>query len=86
MPRISAFYGIVVFMFFDDHNPPHYHAHAAEREIVVRIADGSVLRGGLRPTDERRLLEWHRLHQEELAANWDRARRSQPLLPIAPLP
>jgi len=26
MPEISRFYGIVIRMFYDDHNPPHFHA------------------------------------------------------------
>jgi Domain of unknown function (DUF4160) len=26
MPEISRFFGIVIKMFFDDHNPPHFHA------------------------------------------------------------
>ena len=26
MPEISLFYGIRVTMYYDDHNPPHFHA------------------------------------------------------------
>jgi hypothetical protein len=26
MPEISRFFGIVIKMFFDDRNPPHFHA------------------------------------------------------------
>lgn len=26
MPEISRFFGIVIKMFFNDHNPPHFHA------------------------------------------------------------
>jgi len=28
MPEISRFYGIVIKMFFDDHDPPHFHAQS----------------------------------------------------------
>ena len=26
MPEISRFFGIIIRMFFDEHNPPHIHA------------------------------------------------------------
>lgn len=26
MPRISIFFGIVIYMYYDDHDPPHFHA------------------------------------------------------------
>lgn len=26
MPVLSMFYGIIIRMYFDDHNPPHFHA------------------------------------------------------------
>lgn len=32
MPRVSAFYRIVIAMYFDDHPPPHFHARYGEHE------------------------------------------------------
>ncbi|MCL0061309.1 DUF4160 domain-containing protein [Thermodesulfovibrionales bacterium] len=26
MPEISRFFGIIIRMFYDEHNPPHFHA------------------------------------------------------------
>ncbi|MBR1656884.1 MAG: DUF4160 domain-containing protein [Synergistaceae bacterium] len=26
MPEISRFYGIRIYMYYDEHNPPHFHA------------------------------------------------------------
>jgi Domain of unknown function (DUF4160) len=37
MPTISAFYGILIQMFWSDHAPPHFHALYAEYEAVVDI-------------------------------------------------
>ena len=37
MPEISRFYGIVIKMFFDDHNPPHFHALYGEYEVLINI-------------------------------------------------
>jgi len=33
MPTISVFYGIVIAMFYDDHQPPHFHARYAEHRV-----------------------------------------------------
>ena len=34
MPSICTFYGIVIYMYYNDHNPPHFHAEYAEFEAV----------------------------------------------------
>ena len=47
MPRISAFYGIVIKMYFRDHNPPHFHAIYAEHAAKVEISTGDVFEGQL---------------------------------------
>ena len=47
MPEICRFYGIVIRMFFDDHNPPHFHAIYGEHEVVIGIQSLAVLRGRL---------------------------------------
>lgn len=47
MPRLSQFYGIVVYMYWKDHQPPHFHAIYGEDEVLVRIDDATVLVGSL---------------------------------------
>jgi hypothetical protein len=47
VPRISAFYGIVIAMYFDDHPPAHFHAKYGEYEAQVAIATGEILNGEL---------------------------------------
>ena len=42
MPEISRFLGIIVFMVYDDHNPPHFHARYGDYEISVEILSGIV--------------------------------------------
>jgi hypothetical protein len=49
MPELSRFYGIVIKMYFDDHDPSHFHAEYAEDEAVIRIETLAVIAGGLRP-------------------------------------
>ena len=84
MPEISRFLGIVVGMFFNEHGPPHFHAVYGEHKITVEIQSGHVT--GEFPTRALRLvLEWASLHEQELVANWKRARRREPLARIEPL-
>ena len=60
-------------MLYRDHDPPHFHAYYGEYQISVGIRDGVV--AGTFPTRAlRHVLEWRELHQEELLANWQRAR------------
>lgn len=45
MPEISRFFGIVVEMFVEDHNPPHFHAFYGEYEALIDITGPSVFAG-----------------------------------------
>ena len=47
MPEISRFYGIIIRMFLDDHNPPHFHAAYGDDEVLVDINSLSVFAGKL---------------------------------------
>jgi hypothetical protein len=87
MPRISSFYGIAIYMYWNeaDHLTAHFHAHHAGYRASVSV-DGAVLAGNLEPRGLGFVREWARLHRDELLANWDRARRSERLLQIQPLP
>lgn len=85
MPVLAMFYGITIRMYFGDHHPPHFHALYANYEALIRIADGTVMRGQL-PSRARRLVEeWRILHRRELQAQWVRARAGHPVERIAPL-
>jgi hypothetical protein len=87
VPRISYFYGIGIWMYFNEgvHGRPHFHARYAEHTASVDL-DGTVLVGSLPPSARRLVREWAQLHQDELTANWQRALDGDPLEPIAPLP
>ena len=87
MPRVSAFYGIVIYMYWNerDHPVPHFHVYQSGRRASVSV-DGGVLAGDLELRANALVAEWSRLHREELLANWERARQNQPLAGIAPLP
>ena len=84
MPEISRFMGIAIKMFYNDHGVPHFHAVYAERKISLEVESGAV-HGSFPPRALRHAREWTELHEQELLENWDRARRGEPLKPIAAL-
>ena len=86
MPRLSAFYGIVIAMYFREHGRPHFHAVYAEHEATIAIDTLEVLAGSVPDRALRLVREWAELHRNELEANWRRARDFQELQPIGPLP
>ena len=71
-------------MFFDDHNPPHFHAEYAE--FVAQFDfDGNMIKGEM-PNNQRKLVEaWIVLHQDELKANWKISSEGGIIERIAPL-
>lgn len=84
MPVVSRFFGIVIFLNYRDHEPPHFHARYGEDEVTVEIKGGAV-RGSMSKRALRMVLEWVELHEDALARNWDLARAHKPLEPIPPL-
>ncbi|MBF0461417.1 MAG: DUF4160 domain-containing protein [Magnetococcales bacterium] len=84
MPVFSRFFGIVIFMHWNDHQPPHFHAKYSDFEAMIGL-DGAVLEGSLPRRAMALVMEWRTLHQRELQDNWDRVRLRQPLNNIDPL-
>lgn len=74
MPTIAYFLGISVRMYFNDHDPPHFHVRYQQFRARVRIADGEVIDGRLPPTVSRLVREWAELRRAELMKNWIAAR------------
>jgi hypothetical protein len=86
MPRISAFYGIVITMYFSDHDPPHFHTIYGEWEAQISIATGCPLGGGLPPRARRLVEAWRSQHYADLMRDWRKAQSGLPLDKIDPLP
>ncbi|WP_425575743.1 DUF4160 domain-containing protein [Nemorincola caseinilytica] len=85
MPQISIFLGIIIKMYYRDHNPPHFHAVYGEYEGLVDINNLELLSGHLPPRVLGLVIEWAAIHQSELLHNWDKAMKQETLLPIQPL-
>lgn len=85
MPRISSFYGIIIWMYWNDHNPPHFHATYNDFEILICISDLSVYAGSLPSRAFSLVIEWASLHKDELSENWKLMTEDMPLKKIEPL-
>ncbi len=85
MPEVSRFFGIVVALYYNDHEPPHFHARYGRQHALISIQSLSVLRGSLAPRALGLVMEWAAIHQGELLEDWNLARAQKPLNPIEPL-
>jgi hypothetical protein len=84
MPIISRFYGIIIFIFWRDHCPPHFHAKYAEDEITIEIQSGAV-NGTMAKRALKLVDEWRILHINELMEEWKLAEQRKSLFTIKPL-
>jgi hypothetical protein len=66
MPEISRFYGIIIAMFFDDHNPPHFHARYGGEKVAIEIESLRILEGHFSPRALGLVIEWAVQHRDEL--------------------
>jgi hypothetical protein len=85
VPEISRFYGIIIRMFYNDHAPPHFHALYGDDELIVGVAPVAVLAGRSSARVRSMVFEWAALHQQELLEDWERCRRAEAPISIAPL-
>jgi hypothetical protein len=86
VPRLSAFYGIVVYMYIRDHGVPHVHAKYGDEVASVELATGVLLAGSLKPRQAALVRQWVDLHRGELLQAWERAASGEPPGTIEPLP
>lgn len=85
MPQVSRFFGIIIKMYYNDHQPPHFHAEYNEFVAEIGIETFDVINGELPRRVMGLVLEWAAIHRDELRENWDSARANETILPIEPL-
>ena len=69
MPEISRFYGIIIYMYLMNHNPPHFHVKYKNFEAIISIENFAVLNGKLLSKALGLVVEWASIHQTELFQN-----------------
>lgn len=85
MPEISRFYGIIIAMYYNEHNPPHFHAKYGEFTAEIEIRTLKIFKGELPKRAKTLVMEWADEHRDELQMDWELARLKQELKDIEPL-
>ena len=85
MPELSRFLGISIAMYFNDHNPPHFHAIYNEYDIEIEIKNLTILEGKLPARILGLIIEWAELSKTELLDNWDSLQTTGKYNKIKPL-
>ena len=85
MPEISRFYGIVIAMYYHEHEPPHFHAKYGGQTGAFSVSDLRLIDGSLPKRVIGMVLEWAFEHRIELAKDWELAAAKKPLKKITPL-
>lgn len=76
MPQISRFFGIIISMYFNDHNPPHFHAQYGDDECLIEIASLTVIEGKIPSRALGMVIEWATLHKEEFDGKLEKSQQS----------
>lgn len=84
MPEIARFYGIIIYIFYDEHNPPHFHAEYAGNRTLITLKDG-IVTGQMPKRALKLIFEWMEIHAEELMEDWELSLKGEPLKKIKPL-
>jgi hypothetical protein len=85
MPYVSMFFGIIIRMFYSEHNPPHFHAEYQGSEGIFSF-EGKMIKGNIRSNTVLKLInEWSILHKMELEENWKNIADKAPINKIEPL-
>jgi hypothetical protein len=66
MPRVSWFFGISIYLYFNDHDPPHFHARYSGHKAKIAMDPLRILEGRLPPRVLGLVLEWASSHRQEL--------------------
>ena len=85
MPEISRFFGIVIYMYFNDHNPPHFHVQYEKYRAAIDINNLGIFEGSLPPKALSLVIEWASIHQKELLNNWESIKKIGEFDKIKPL-
>jgi len=84
MPIISRFFGILIFMFWREHEPAHFHAKYGDEEAVIEIETGKVS-GKISQRALNLIQDWRELHKAELLQDWELSKQRRQLNRISPL-
>ena len=72
-------------MYYNDHEPAHFHARYGSRKAKILIDPPTLIVGDLPPRALGMVMEWAAMHREELLDNFAAAIEHRPTRKIEPL-
>ena len=85
MPIISTFFGIIIRMFYKEHEPAHFHAEHQGQQGKFDFS-GKIMVGNIQSKTALELIQrWAVQNRAALDANWAKVKAGQPLDKIPPL-
>lgn len=72
-------------MFYNEHNPPHFHVEYGDDRASFSIKDLSIITGHLPKRVVSLVLEWAFEHRIELLENWNNIQEKKPFNKISGL-
>jgi len=84
MPELSRFLGISIFINFNEHNPPHFHAKYGDYQVIIQINSG-IIEGKFPKRALNHVIEWYEIHRAELLNNWNSIQATGDFEKINPL-
>ncbi len=82
--KLVDFYGIIIYMYMSEHNPPHFHVWYENYKAIITIKDG-IITGSLPRRALNLVYEWLDIHKDELLENWNRLANFETPQKIEPL-
>ena len=83
MAELCRFCGIIIAMFADDHNPPHFHIRYGDYDAIITI-DSGIVKGNMPSKELKMIFKWMDDHKEELKDNWNRLQNGEEVIKIKP--
>lgn len=77
MPEISRFFGIIITMFYGDHDPPHFHVFYEGEKSKINILTGEVMEGNISRRALRLVQDWIELHNDELIDTFEKIKKQE---------
>lgn len=68
----DSFNGIRIYLYDNDHNPPHFHAYYGDEAVLIEIDTLTELRGWLPPAQLKKVKNWAKDKKVELRAEFER--------------
>lgn len=84
MPEICRFYGIVIYLYWKDHNPPHIHFtygnYVCSISVIDRVVDGQAPAKVIAKVNE-----WIDVNENAILSLWEKAQRGEQIEKLEPL-